>query len=106
MNLEERAAIICQAGSEEFEKLRKQLVEVFLVSSAPELVMRGTQKSLTAEFRIEFLHEGQLVDILEFFVCREGNLVSSEEEMRQWVREDVSDVIERQNTRLQTRHTT
>lgn len=101
MNPKLRAAIIFEAGCEEFETFREQLTKACLSSTPPELaVMELTPELVTAEFKIEFLSAGHLVDVLEFFICRDGVFVASVEEIREWVREDVTDVIARQNRRL------
>jgi hypothetical protein len=50
---------------------------------------------LTAEFKVEFYRDGDLVDLFEFHVCRDGKPVVSEDEVREWVRQNVPDVLEK-----------
>ena len=95
MTLEEQAAKIFQIGRAKFREHQMRLDQVGLSFSKPELtVMRHGSGTSTVEFRVEFLHDDQIVDIIELFILREGVLVSSEDEIGQWIAEDVSDVID------------
>lgn len=96
MTIVEQAEHIRLAAREELSRCRAVLERVGLTSSEPELVplSRGVDE-YTAELKVEFYQNENIVDLFEFFVCREGILTTSEDEVRQWIRDNVPDVIAR-----------
>jgi hypothetical protein len=82
-------------AKEELSRSHNLLEDSGLTWSEPEFVVsvRSADK-YTAELKTQFYKDGELVDIFEFFVCRDGALVISEEyELRQWIRDNVPDVV-------------
>jgi hypothetical protein len=94
VTLRELAARICEAGREELETFRSEFEGIGLSWTGPEIVVDpGSPARLTAEFKVEFYRDNDLVDLFEFHVCRDGKLVVSEDEVRQWLRQNVPDVL-------------
>lgn len=81
------------AAREELDRMHQLFRSVNLTWSSPELTREVPS---TVELKIEFYKETDLVDILECFVLRDGTLVVSETEVREWIREHVPDIIRRQ----------
>lgn len=98
MKLRQEIDAIHKAGVRELDGFQNRILAARLRSSSPEICIAGDTDSLTAEFRVEFWSGNRIVDVLEFFICRDGKLVSSEGKIRSWIQEDVSDVIERATT--------
>lgn len=83
---------------EELERSRSMLEDVGMTWSKPELVVSESDATeYTAELKVQFYEGEDLVDIFEFFVCRNGVLTTSEGEVRRWIRDNVPDVV-RQRT--------
>jgi hypothetical protein len=96
VTIQELTARIREAGREELEIFRSVLEGVGLSWAGPEIIFdRGSPARLTAEFKVEFYRDGDLVDLFEFHVVRDGAPVVSEEEVREWVRQNVPDVVEK-----------
>lgn len=96
MTIQELAARICEAGREELETFRCVLEGAGLSWTGPEIVFdQASPAGLAVEFKVEFYRDGDLVDLFEFHVCRDGKPVVSEDEVREWVRQNVPDVLEK-----------
>jgi hypothetical protein len=94
MNLREKAEQLVAAGQDELESFRQQLLEAGLTFSVVELVVwKPDLRDFTAELKVELLHDGNVVDLFEFFVVREGIEVVSQEEIRLWIRQHVPEFI-------------
>lgn len=92
----EQAERIRLAAGEELVRSRDTLESVGLSWSEPELiVLKCAASEYTAELKVQFYHGDDLVDIFEFFVCKGGTLTTSEDEVRQWIRDNVPDVVRR-----------
>lgn len=97
MNYQEIANEICEAGREEIEVFSRQLYKAGLIWTGPDLVvLENKPKKFSVEFKVEFLEGINLLDIFEFFIFRDGILVVTEEEIRQWIRANVPLVLSRQ----------
>jgi len=84
------------AAKDELERSRSALEIVGLRWSEPELVVSEESAGKRAvELKIEFYEGRNLVDIFEFFVCRGDLLSTSEDEVRQWIHDNVPDVARR-----------
>ncbi len=93
----EQAERIRQAAREELDRSRRLLESAGLTWSEPELVVSNRNaKEYTAELKAEFYRSEDLVDIFEFFVSERGVLTTSEDEVRQWIRDNVPGVVSRQ----------
>jgi len=96
VTIHELVARIREVGREELETFRCVLEGGGLSWAGPEIVVDpGSPTRLTAEFKVEFYRDGDLVDLFEFHVCRDGKPVLSEDEVREWVRQNVPDVLEK-----------
>lgn len=97
MIVSELAERIRIAASEEIGRSRRLLESAGLTWSEPELVVsKRDSNEYTAELKVVFYRNGDVVDIFEFFVCDGGILKASEDEVRQWIQSNVPDVVRRQ----------
>jgi len=97
MTVTELAERIRIAASEEIGRSRRLLESVGLTWSEPALVVsKRSSNEYTAELKVVFYRNEDIVDIFEFFVCDGGILKTSEDEVRQWIRSNVPDVVRRQ----------
>lgn len=88
------------AATEEIHRSRRLLENVGLTWSDPELVVsKRNSDEYTAELKVVFYRNDDLVDIFEFFVCDGGILKTSEDEVRQWIQSNLPDVVRRQKQR-------
>jgi len=98
MSVYDQAELIRAAAAEELGLCRRLFDAVGLTCSPPELVAwKQSEGEYTAELKVEFFKEGDLVDIFEFFVCRDGVITTTEQEVRAWIRENVPDVVQRRS---------
>ena len=97
MTVIEQAEHARLAAGEELRQFRRILEDAGLTWSEPELIVlvRNDDK-YTAELKIEFYQDGDIVDIFEFFVCKDGVPLTSLDELRQWIKDNVPSVITRQ----------
>ena len=95
MTIIEQVECLRLAVREELGRSRHMLESVGLTWSGPTLTVSRHCGSYTAELKVEFLIGDDLVDIFEFFVCECGVLTTSEEEVRQWIQNNVPDVVKR-----------
>lgn len=97
MTAEELAARIRIAASEEIDRSRRLLESAGLTWSEPTLVVsKPDSNEYTAELKIVFYRNEDIVDVFEFFVCDGGVLKTSESEVCQWIQSNVPDVVSRQ----------
>lgn len=97
MTVTELAERIRIAASEEIDRSRRLLESVGLTWSEPTLVVsKPDSNEYTAELKVVFYRNGDIVDIFEFFVFDGGALKASESEVRQWIQSNVPDVVSRQ----------
>ena len=97
MTIREFAARIREVGREELETFRCALEGGGLSWTGPEIIFDQTNTArLTAEFKVEFYRSGDLVDLFEFHICRDGKPIVSEDEVREWIRQNVPDVLKKQ----------
>jgi hypothetical protein len=98
MSIIARVERIRLASRAELDRSRRMFETAGLTWSEPELVVEKENDSeYTAELKIEFYEDEDLVDLFEFFVCRDGVLITSEDEIRQWIRDNVLDVVQRRS---------
>jgi vacuolar-type H+-ATPase subunit E/Vma4 len=96
MTVIEQVERIRHAAREELLESRGLLEKAGLTWSEPELVVSVARADeYTAELKVKFYRGDNLVDIFEFFVCRNGVLTTSEDETRQWICKNVPDVVHR-----------
>jgi hypothetical protein len=96
MMVAEQAERIRLAAREELDRSRCLLESAGLTWSEPELVVSNRNaKEYTAELKVEFYRSEDLVDIFEFFVCDRGVLTTSEDEVRQWIQDNVPGLVRR-----------
>jgi len=99
MSAHEQVEKIRAAVAEELGCCRTMFDAVGLTWSQPELVVwNQSEDQYTAELKVEFSEDGDLVDIFEFFVCRDGVLTATEHEVRAWIRENAPDVVQRRQS--------
>ncbi len=96
MTVVERVERIRVVAGEELDRCRSMLEGAGLTWSGPTLlVSEPDANEYTAELKVQFYERDDLVDIFEFFVCKGGALTTSEDEVRQWIRGNVPDVVRR-----------
>ena len=96
MTLLQEVERIRMAVAEELDRYRTMFESVSLTLSDPALVVwKQAADEFTAELKVEFYEDGNLVDIFEFFVCKAGVLTINEDEVRQWIRQNAPDVVQR-----------
>lgn len=96
MSVVDDAELIRLTVSEELDKARGMLERAGLTWSEPELeLIEGSVGGYTAELRIEFSIGEDIVDVFEFFVCRDGRPTLSVEEARLWIQSNVPGVVTR-----------
>lgn len=67
------------------QKMRFELIGPKSVNTGPE--------SHTSEIEILFFHNDSLVDILEFFVFRNGKKIADLEKIKEWLHNSLEDVL-------------
>lgn len=96
MSYREYANVIRRVSQEEVEAFGSRMEETGLSWSSPEIVVWNKESDLfTVEVKIEFYLSGELFDIFEFFIYRDGRIVVSVDEVRQWIRQNVPTVLDR-----------
>jgi hypothetical protein len=84
-----RAAVI-----DEMSAFTERLALFGITWTVPELeVWNSAELHYSAEVRVEFNRDGNLLDIFEFFVVQDGSLIVSELEMRQWLAKHTSSLL-------------
>lgn len=58
-------------------------------------------ESYTSEIKICFYKDGEMMDILEFFIFRDGREVASLDEIKEWLKNNVDDVLRNYANRVQ-----
>lgn len=97
MKLSLHSEFIRTVAEDELTQYSGMLGKAGLTWSKPELVILITSPSkFTAEIKIEFYQNDDLVDIFEFFVCDRGVIKTSENEVRRWMQENIQDVVRKQ----------
>jgi hypothetical protein len=81
---------------EELIRFQSNLVQAGITWSNPEIVISNSNPNeFTAELKIVFFYEEDLIDIFEFFICEDGLMSSNENDVRIWIQENLPDVIQR-----------
>lgn len=96
MSVTSQAEQVRLATGEELHRFQLPLRNAGITWSEPELVVQTESiDKYSAELRVCFYESSNLIDIFEFFVCKDGVPTTSEDEVRQWIRDNVPDVIQR-----------
>ena len=92
-NTNQRADEYLQFITNELDRFRHQLREKNVEYDCPKLnVVNKSEPNLMIEVQVYFRSNGQIVDVFEFPIFKNGNFVATQAELRDWIGEQIGTV--------------